>query len=105
MLDDSLEPGAIAKGEPVKTAKGIWQRFTGSTPAQIQRAKSGVRNELADVLTRPNALATLNALESARTAFPILPGAGQGVTNALNALGAASLPTSAGELRNWLRPQ
>ncbi|WP_374327314.1 hypothetical protein [Paracoccus pantotrophus] len=105
MLDDSLEPGALARGEPVNTAKGIWQRVTGSTPAQIQRAKSGVRNELADVLTRPNALATLNALEAARTAFPILPGAGRGVTNALNALGAASLPTSAGELRNWLRPQ
>lgn len=105
MLDESLEPGAIAKGEPVKSAKTVWQSITGSTPAQIQRAKGAVRNELADVLTRPNALATLNALEAARTAFPILPGAGRGVTNALNALGAASLPTSAGELRNWLRPQ
>lgn len=103
MLDDSLEPGAIARGEPVNTAKGIWQRVTGSTPAQIQRAKSGVRNELADVLTRPNALAALNALEAARTAFPILPGAGRGVTNALNAFGLRSVPAIVPEVRNRLR--
>ena len=102
MLDDSLEPGVLAKGEPVKTAKGVWQRFTGSTPAQVQRAKGAVRNELADVLTRPNALGTLNALEAARAAFPILPNAGQGVTNALNTLGLGSLPATLPEARNRL---
>jgi hypothetical protein len=105
MLDDSLEPGALARGEPVNTAKGIWQRVTGSTPAQIQRAKSGVRNELADVLTRPNALATLNALEAARTAFPILPGAGHGVANALAGLGAGAAPTLGNALRMQLFQQ
>lgn len=105
MLDDSLEPGTIAKGEPVKTAKGVWQRFTGSTPAQIQRAKGDVRNELADVLTRPNALGTLNALENARAAFPLLPGAGAGVTNALNALGLSALPTVGPELQRLLQPR
>lgn len=102
MLDDSLEPGAFAKGEPVQTAKGVWQRFTGSTPDQIQRAKGSVRNELADLLTRPNALASLNALEAARVAFPMLSNAGQGVTNALNTLGLSSLPASVPELRNRL---
>ncbi|MTH33066.1 hypothetical protein GL279_00440 [Paracoccus limosus] len=102
MLDDSMEPGALARGEPIGTAKSVWQRFTGSTPAQIQRAKGSVRNELADVLTRPNALATLNALENARAAFPILPGAGTGVTNALNALGIGAVPAALPELRNRL---
>ena len=105
MLDDSLEPGAIAKGEPVKSAKTVWQGITGSTPAQIQRAKGAVRNELADVLTRPNALATLNALEAARTAFPILPGAGRGVTNALAGLGAGAAPTLGNALRMQLFQQ
>lgn len=105
MLDDSLEPGAIAKGEPVKSAKTVWQGITGSTPAQIQRAKGAARNELADVLTRPNALATLNALEAARTAFPILPGAGRGVTNALAGLGAGAAPTLGNALRMQLFQQ
>lgn len=102
MLDDSMEPGALARGEPIGTARSVWQRFTGSSPAQIQRAKRSVRNELADVLTRPNALATLNALENARAAFPLLPGAGAGVTNALNALGLSALPTVGPEVQNRL---
>jgi len=105
MLEDRNAPGAFRRGEPTTTAKGFWQRFTGATPSQVQRANAATRNELADVLTRPNALATLNAFEGARAAFPLLPGAGAGATNALNALGMASLPTSSGELRNWLLPQ
>ncbi|MDQ7262708.1 hypothetical protein NM680_12990 [Paracoccus sp. PS-1] len=103
MIEDSLAPNAFRRGEPTTTAKGIWQQFTGAAPAQLQRARASVRNELADVLTRPNALATLNALEAARTAFPILPGAGRGVTNALNALGLGSVPAIVPEVRNRLR--
>lgn len=102
MLDDSLEPGSLAKGDVVKTAKGVWQGATGSTPAQVQRAKGAVRNDLADVLTRPNALGTLNALESARAAFPILPDAGAGTTRFLNALGLSSLPATLPEARSRL---
>lgn len=108
MIDDSIQPGRIASGEvlgPLATPRGIWQNITRSTPAQVQRAGAGVRNELADVLTRPNALATLNALDAARAANPVLPAAGQGITNALNALGLRSIPATAPELRERLLPR
>jgi len=105
MIEDSLAPNAFRRGEPTTTAKGIWQQFTGAAPAQLQRARASVRNELADVLTRPNALATLNALEAARTAFPILPGAGHGVANALAGLGAGAAPTLGNALRMQLFQQ
>ncbi|MGA0613427.1 hypothetical protein [Paracoccus sp. KR1-242] len=105
MFEDANAPGDFRLGKPIPTAQGFWQRFTGATPSHVQRANAATRNELADVLTRPNALATLNAFEGARAAFPLLPGAGAGVTNALNGLGLASLPTSAGELRNRLLPR
>lgn len=102
MLDDSVEPGAFRRGEPVTTARGIWQRSMGAAPSQVQNARAGVRNELADLLTRPSAMTTLNAFENARAAYPILPDAGQGVANALNMVGGGSLPTSADELRTQI---
>jgi len=105
MIDDSIKPGRIASGDvigPLATPRGIWQNITGSTPAAVQRAGAGVRNELADVLTRPGALATLNALEAARNANPILPAAGRGITNALNALGMRSLPATIPATRDRL---
>ncbi|MDT1061199.1 hypothetical protein RM190_04960 [Paracoccus sp. CPCC 101403] len=106
MIDDSIQPGRIASGEilgPLATPRGILQNITGSTPQAVQRAGASIRNELADVLTRPNALATLNALEAARSANPILPAAGQGISNVLNVLGLRSLPATVPEVRNRLQ--
>ncbi|MTH57879.1 hypothetical protein [Paracoccus litorisediminis] len=105
MLDDSMEPGAFRKGEPVKTAKGYWRQFTGSTPSQIQRAKGTVRNELADVLTRPNARATLDAIERARAAFPLLPDAGGALRRGTLAVGVGASPALAEQLRRRLLRQ
>lgn len=102
MLDDSLEPGAIAKGEPIATAKGVWQRMMGSAPEQIQRTKGAVRNELADVLTRPNAQSILDTIERARAAFPLIPDAGRGIANAVLGAGIGSTPTLAEQLRKRL---
>lgn len=65
MLDYRLEPGAILAGEPIHTAKGLWQRARGAAPDQIQRARGAVRNELADVLARPEALATMKQKSAA----------------------------------------
>lgn len=108
MLDESLQPGRIASGEvmgPFATPRGIWQSITGSTPAQIQRARGSVQNELADVLTRPNPLSALNALEAARAAHPINPLAGRALTNALNAFGLGSVPATAPALRERIFPR
>lgn len=105
MIDESVQPGRIASGEslgPFASPKAAWQNMTGATPAAIQRASATVRNELADVLTRPDALATINALEGARASFPLLPGAGAGVSNALNVLGLSSLPTVGSEVQSRL---
>lgn len=102
MLDESTDPGAIRRGEPLGTARDVWQRFTRSTPDQVRRARAGIRDELADVLTRPEATGLLDAIEAARSAYPALPSAGQGLLNAIMALGASTSPTSGSELRKQL---
>lgn len=108
MLDDSLEPGRFASGEalgPFASPKAVWQNLTGATPAAVQRAKASVKNELADLLTRPNGAAILDAFEAARSAYPVLPNAGSAVVDAIMATGAGAAPTLAEKLRMRLLPR
>ena len=105
MIEDSVQPGRIASGEalgPFSTPKAFWQNVTGSTPRAIQKASGAVRNELADVLTRPGAMNALADIEAIRGAnLPSLT-AGRGITRSLNALGLSTLPMTGSEVRNLL---
>lgn len=93
MLDESTEPGALRRGEVLGTARGAWQRVTGASPARVARQRGEVRNELADLLTRPNALNVLEVIEQARTQNALAPDTGallEYLSNA-GALGANAL--------------
>lgn len=105
MINEAVEPGMARKGSPVGSARSIWQGITRASPSAVAGANARVRNELADVLTRPQAMNLLAGVEAARAAHPIIATAGQGVTNALNALGLPLAPTLGNELRNLLAPQ
>ena len=76
MLDDSTSPGALRKGEVLGTARGAWQRITGASPDRVARQRGQIRNELADLLTRPNALSVLDVIEQARTQNALAPDTG-----------------------------
>ena len=104
MIDDSVQPGRIASGEAfgLKTPKVMWQNLTGSTPAGVQKASASVRNELADLLTRPNAQSTLEGIEAIRQANRPNADAGKGLRDIIAALLLPTAPTSDSELRKLL---
>ncbi|WP_234853627.1 hypothetical protein [Paracoccus everestensis] len=75
--DDATAPSALARGEPIGTARSMWQRMTGASPENIHRVQAGVRDQLADVLTKGQASDLMEMIEKARRAAksnPALPG-------------------------------
>ena len=106
LLDDSITPGSIAGGDfigitaPVKQA---WQTATRSTPAAVKKARAAVKNELADVMTRPQADKLLQMIEGARSTYALPASAGKAsekaATAALLTYGAQSSPELARKLR------
>lgn len=105
MLNDMIEPGAFRRGEPITTGKEVWQRATGAAKDQVGRMKANVRNDIADLLTRPDARSIYDAVDNARSMYPTLPTAGRGLLDAIMAMGAGSAPTLGNELRKRLPQQ
>lgn len=105
MFNAAYEPSALAKGEPLGSAKEVWQRAMGATQSQIQAARAADRAGLADLLTRPNPTGILQMFEDARKAHPILPGRGQGLIGLIMGGGAGAAPTLGSELSRRLFPQ
>lgn len=66
LLNSGTEPGAFRKGEPIGTARTLFQRLTGATPDRVAAVRGDIQQELADVLTRPDAQGLLNMIETAR---------------------------------------
>lgn len=105
LLDAAHEVGAIRKGEPINSAREVWQRAMGATQSQIQNAKAGDRAGLADLLTRRGGDGLLSMFEDARTAHPIIPDRGRGLIDMILGGGAASAPTLGNELHKRLLPR
>lgn len=93
MLDDMIGGNRIASGKFLgasETPQYLWQHLIGATPQKIAQSRASVKNELADLLTRPEGARILNTIEAARGNNVVPPQAGQQAARLAEMLGLAN---------------
>lgn len=93
-ITDEVTPGALRQGKPLEALKNFAGGITGASPEAIARTRDEVKSEIADLLTRQGGAPqqVINQVVRALMANPSNPAAGNGIRDAVTALGLTAVP-------------